>query len=225
MFGRYCMYYRRGWINKLERKIGKLAIGNLMLILVGAMAIVFIMDLALSPQIGVSLASRLYFDRDAILSGEIWRVLTFLFLPPESSIVFIVFALYLYYILGSALEKEWGAFGFTLFYLLGAIGAIASGFITGYATNYYINMSLFLAFAILNPDFELYVFFLLPVKMKWLSVLDGVLLILSFIETSWRGRVALLMALVNLLIFFTPQLIDRIKNIYRKWKWNQNLKK
>jgi len=219
------MYYRRGWINKLERKIGKLAIGNLMLILVGAMAIVFIMDLALSPQIGVSLASRLYFDRDAILSGEIWRVLTFLFLPPESSIVFIVFALYLYYILGSALEKEWGAFGFTLFYLLGAIGAIASGFITGYATNYYINMSLFLAFAILNPDFELYVFFLLPVKMKWLSVLDGVLLILSFIETSWRGRVALLMALVNLLIFFTPQLIDRIKNIYRKWKWNQNLKK
>ena len=135
------MYLRQKWITKLERKFGRLAINNLMLILVGAMAIVFIMDLALSPQMGVSLASRLYFNRDAIFAGEVWRVFTFLFLPPESSLIFIVFALYLYYILGATLEKEWGAFGFTLFYLLGAIGAIASGMITGYATNYYINMS------------------------------------------------------------------------------------
>ena len=219
------MYLRRGWISKLERKFGRLAINNLMLILVGAMAIIFIMDLALSPQIGVSLESRLYFNREAIFSGEVWRVFTFLFLPPESSIIFIVFALYLYYILGSALEKEWGAFGFTLFYLIGAIGAIASGFITGYATNYYLNMSLFLAFAILNPDFELYLFFLVPIKMKWLAILDGVLLAWSFINTGWSGRIALLAALANLLVFFAPQLIERIKGMYRKWKWKRNFRK
>jgi len=219
------LYLRRGWINKLERKFGRFAVNNLMLILVGAMAIVFIMDLALSPQMGVSLGSRLYFNRDAIFSGEIWRVFTFLFLPPESSLIFIVFALYLYYILGSTLEREWGAFGFTLFYFLGAVGAIASGMITGYATNYYLNMSLFLAFAILNPDFELYLFFFVPIKMKWLAILDGVLLGIDFAYSSWRGRIALLAALVNLLIFFTPQLVDRIKAMYRKWKWKRNFRK
>ena len=219
------MYLRQKWITKLERKFGRLAINNLMLILVGAMAIVFIMDLALSPQMGVSLASRLYFNRDAIFAGEVWRVFTFLFLPPESSLIFIVFALYLYYILGATLEKEWGAFGFTLFYLLGAIGAIASGMITGYATNYYINMSLFLAFAILNPDFELYLFFFVPIKMKWLAILDGVLLGIDFVYSSWSGRIALLAALANLLIFFTPQLVERIRGIYRKWKWKRNFRK
>ena len=219
------MYLRRGWINKLERKFPKLAINNLMLILVGAMAIVFIMDLALSPQMGVSLASRLYFNRDAIFSGEVWRVITFLFLPPESSLIFVAFALYLYYVLGNTLEREWGSFGFTLFYLLGAIGAIISGMITGYATNYYLNMSLFLAFAILNPDFELYLFFIIPIKMKWLALLDGVLLGMSFVGSNWAGRIALLAALVNLLVFFAPQFMDRVKAMYRNWKWKRNFRK
>ena len=86
-------------------------------------------------------------------------------------------------------------------------------------------MSLFLAFAILNPDYELYIFFLLPIKMKWLALLDGVMLAMSFVYSTWAGRVALIMALVNLLIFFTPHLVDRIKGLYRKWKWNQNFKK
>lgn len=218
------MYYRPKLLDRLERKLGKLAINNLMPILVGAMAIVFVMDIAVGMKTGQSLSLRLMFDRDAILAGEVWRVITFLFLPPNSSLFFIIFALYFYYIIGSVLESEWGAFGFTVYYLLGAIGAIASGFIAGYATNYYLNMTLFLAFAILNPNYEVRIFFLIPIQMKWLALIDGILLSISFVQSSWGGRLSLIMALLNLLVFFTPLLIKRIKQAYGKWKWNRKFK-
>ena len=218
------MYYRQGLINKLERKFGKLAIKNLMLILVGAMAIVFLMDIFVSAKTGFSLWGRLMFDRSAILAGEVWRLFTFTFLPPETSLIFVILSLYFYYLIGTTLENQWGAFGFTLYYLLGVIGAIASGFITGYATNGYLNMSLFLAFAILNPNFEVMLFFFLPVKMKWLAIVDAVLLGASFVLSTWSIRISIIMALVNLLIFFTPHLIDHIKAAYRRYKWKKNFK-
>ena len=218
------MYYKRGFIDKLERKFGRLAIKNLMMIIVGAMAIVFLMDIFVSAKTGYSLWGRLMFERGAILSGEIWRVFTFIFLPPNSSLFLIIISLYFYYLIGTTLENQFGSFGFTLYYLLGIIGAIVSGFITGYATNYYLNMSLFLAFAILNPNFEILLFFFIPLKMKWLAIIDAVLLGLSFVSSTWSGRLALVMALLNLLIFFTPHLIDQIKAADRRRKWNKNFK-
>ena len=218
------MYYKRGFIDKLERKFGRLAIKNLMMIIVGAMAIVFLMDIFVSAKTGYSLWGRLMFERGAILSGEIWRVFTFIFLPPNSSLFLIIISLYFYYLIGTTLENQFGSFGLTLYYLLGIIGAIVSGFITGYATNYYLNMSLFLAFAILNPNFEILLFFFIPLKMKWLAIIDAVLLGLSFVSSTWSGRLALVMALLNLLIFFTPHLIDQIKAADRRRKWNKNFK-
>ncbi len=218
------MYYRRGLIDKLERKFGKLAIKNLMMIIVGAMAIVFLMDIFVSAKTGYSLWGRLMFHRESILAGEVWRIFTFIFLPPDSSLLFIIILLYFYYLIGTTLENQFGAFGFTLYYLLGIIGAIISGFITGYATNYYLNMSLFLAFAILNPNFEILLFFFIPLRMKWLAVIDAVLLGISFVFSTWSGRLALIMALLNLLIFFTPHLIDHIKAADRRRKWKKNFK-
>ena len=218
------MYQKHGFLYKLERRFGKLAIKNLMLILVGAMAIVFLMDLFVTAKTGFSLAGRLIFHRESIFAGEIWRIFTFIFLPPDSSLLFIIISLYFYYLIGTTLENEWGSFGFTLYYLLGVIGAIVSGFITGYATNYYLNMSLFLAFAILNPNFEVLLFFFIPLKMKWLAIIDAVLLGISFVLSGWDGRLAIIMALINLLIFFTPALLDRIKSTYRRHKWKKNFK-
>ncbi len=218
------MYYRRGLIDRLERKFGKLAIKNLMLIIVGAMAIVFLMDIFVSAKTGYSLWGRLAFHRESILAGEVWRIFTFVFLPPNSSLLFIIISLYFYYLIGTTLENQFGAFGFTLYYFLGIAGAIISGFITGYVTNYYLNMSLFLAFAILNPNFEILLFFFIPLRMKWLAVIDAVLLGISFVFSTWSGRLALVMALVNLLIFFTPHLIDHIKAADRRRKWNKKFK-
>ena len=218
------MYYRPKFLEKLERKLKWLSIPNLMLIVVGAMGVVFVMNFLIGMSAGQSIYSMLTFDKELIAKGQVWRVFTFLFVPPAQNIIFALLALYFYWLIGSALENEWGAFGFTVFYLLGAVGAIISGFITGYATNDYINMSLFLAFALLNPDFTVYVFFILPVKMKWLALIDGAAILLSLIFNCWSGRLAVAMALINLLIFFAPMLVTRAKQIYARWKWKRNFK-
>ena len=218
------MYYRPKFLEKLERKLKWLSIPNLMLIVVGAMGVVFVMNFLIGMSAGQSIYSMLTFDKELIAKGQVWRVFTFLFVPPAQNIIFALLALYFYWLIGSALENEWGAFGFTVFYLLGAVGAIISGFITAYATNDCINMSLFLAFALLNPDFTVYVFFILPVKMKWLALIDGAAILLSLIFNSWSGRLAVAMALINLLIFFAPMLVTRAKQIYARWKWKRNFK-
>lgn len=187
---------------QIERKLSKYAIQNLMMIIVGAMAIVFIADLLVYTGTGKSLISMLYFDRAAIAAGQWWRVITFIFCPPDTSLIFIIFALYFYWLIGSALERAWGTFRFNLYYLCGIVGAIISGLITGYATNNYLNMSLFLAFAFFYPEFEVLLFFILPVKIKWLAYIDAALIAYSFIMSRWSGRLAILFSLSNLVIFF-----------------------
>lgn len=219
------MYYRQGLLDKLEKKLGKYAVKNLMLILVGAMAIVWIMDLMLYSARGISLWNTLSFDRAAILDGQVWRVFTFLFLPPASGTVTVILSLYFYYFIGQTLEERWGAFGFNAYYLLGAIGAIGSGFITGYASNTYLNLTLFLAFAILFPRLEFRLFFLIPIEARWIALADAIFIVYLFIGAPWQVKVSIAVALLNLLIFFTPHLIDLIKAAYRRHKWNQNFKK
>ena len=201
------MYYRPRFLEKLERKLKWLSIPNLMLIVVGAMGVVFVMNYLIGMSAGQSIYSMLTFDKALIAKGQVWRVFTFLFLPPSGNVFFALIGLYFYWLIGSSLENEWGSFGFTVFYLLGAVGAIISGLITGYATNDYLNMSLFLAFALLNPNYTVYVFFIIPVKMKWLALIDGLGIIASLIFNGWSGR-----------------LVMRVKQAYGRWKWKRNLK-
>ncbi|MFQ9149157.1 MAG: hypothetical protein ACLR5G_13260 [Eubacteriales bacterium] len=125
------MIYNQTWLEKLRRRFGRFGIPNLMLIIVGAMAIVFVMDFAVMAASGRSLSSVLAFDRAMIFRGQVWRIFTFLFIPPSSSLLFAALTLYFYWLIGSTLENQWGSFGFTLYYLLGVVGAIVCGFISG----------------------------------------------------------------------------------------------
>jgi len=158
------MYLKNDFLQKLQRRFGKYAIKNLMMYIVGAMAAIC----AVGFVAPVNLIGMFTFNLAAIMQGEIWRVITFIFIPPNAGIIFIFFALYLYWLIGSALES-------------GIIGAVIAGLVTGFATNFYLNLSLFLAFAILFPNFELRLFFILPVKMKWLACLNLVFLGYEFI--------------------------------------------
>lgn len=208
---------KKPFLYRLEYKLGRFAIPNLMLLIIGGMGIVYVADLCLASM-GLSLSSWIWFDRAAVLSGQVWRVFTFIFLPPDSSLLFIALSLYFYFILGRALEQEWGAFRFNLFYLCGMIGSIIAGFLTGYATNGYLNMSLFLAFALLFPDYEFLIFFILPVKAKYLALIDAILYALSFIFGDWSIRVAILFSFANLALFFWPDLVWYVKRLRRNAK-------
>lgn len=186
------------------------------------MALVFLSDLMIQGTNGVSILSALIFDKAAIFSGEVWRVFTFIFLPPETRLIFIIFALYLYWLIGNSLEDNWGAFKFNLFYLCGIIGTIIAGLITGYATNSYINLSLFLAFAIVFPDFELNLFFLIPVKVKYFAIFYLVLIGYMIVVLPFYDKIAIIVSLANVALFFMRDFINGIKNFYRRIKFKRS---
>lgn len=209
------------WLNKLEFKLRRYSIPNLMKYIVAAMAVIFVCDYLLPVDIYGTLA----LDMSRVAKGEVWRLITFIFLPPQSSILWIVFSLYFYWMLGSGLENSWGTFRFNMFYLIGIMGNILAALLTGYATNTYLNLSLFFAFAILYPDMELRLFMILPVKMKYLAILDAVLYVWMFIIGTWSTRLSILLSLANIILFFGSDLINYIRRDSQYWKTRYQFRK
>ena len=180
-----------------------------MLYLVIAMAGVYIVELFVP---NVSLISYMIFDRELIFAGQWWRVITWILIPPSSSIIFIIFSLYFYYLIGLGLEHSWGSFKFNLYYLVGIIATIIGGFITGTTDNTFLNYSLFFAFAILYPDFQVMLFFIIPIKIKWLALVDLLFFIISLIFSPMYIRVAIIASMLNFILFFYEDFGKFIKN-------------
>lgn len=129
------------WLDQLERKLGRFAIPNLMTYIIGLNAVVFVMTYLSQESLYM-----LMLDPGRVLNGEVWRLITFIFIPPTTSPLWAAFVLYFYYMIGTALEHEWGSFRFNLFYVLGMIGTILSAFVSNsIVSSTYINLSLFLA--------------------------------------------------------------------------------
>lgn len=190
------------WLNRLERRVGRRYIPHLMQYLVIAMAGVFILDYLPLRQ---SASALLYFNRELILRGQIWRLITFIFLPPTGSFLFILLSLYFYYFLGTSLENHWGGAKFNIYYAIGILGNIAAGFLTGYTTNSYLNTSLLLSFAVLYPDMEFVLFFFLPVKVRWIGWAWGLYLLYQLVMDPWPYKLALVLSFLPFVLFFGKQ--------------------
>lgn len=196
--------------DKIDRfcyKHPRFGIPNLMLAIVVCNAIVFVLDMVSSG----TLSPLLCFSRHLILKGQVWRLITFVMVPGYGNIFWLVIGLYFYWFIGSNLEREWGAGKFTIYYFSGVLLTAIVGMITGYASITYINLSLFLAFATLFPNLQFLLFFIIPVKAKWLAWLDGALLAFSFIsylvQGSIAGAVLILVSILNYLIYFWDELM------------------
>lgn len=202
------------WFHKLERKFGRYAIHNLMTYIIVVNAVVYALTMMV-PQ--SNLYAKFVLDPALVLQGEVWRLVTFLFLPPSSHPVWIVFTLYFYYLVGSNLENQWGSFRFNLYYLIGILGTIAAAFIgfafTGYGvvTTEHLNLSLFLAFAYLFPNFELLLFFILPIKVKYIAWFNWAFIVFSMIFNPLPMKLAAIASVVNYFIFFGSELISTLK--------------
>lgn len=196
-----------------------------MLYIVIAMAGVFVVELFVPTM---PLRLYMFFDRDLIFAGQWWRVITWIFIPTNSSIIWIIFSLYFYYLIGSGLEQRWGSFKFNLYYLVGVIATIIGGFIIGITDNTFLNLSLFFAFAVLYPDFQVMLFFFIPIKIKWLALVDLVIFIVSAIMLPVYYKVAIVASMLNFILFFYEDFGKFIKNqIYyfkhrKKYKNNKN---
>ena len=149
----------------LERKLRRYAISDLMKYIVIGQGIVFAL-LYIWPTLGYRLYSLITLTRAGLMRGQIWRLVTFVFVPPSSSPIFILFALYFYYMIGIGLENQWGKVKFNLYYLVGMLGSIIAALITGYADNAFLNLSLFFAYAALYPDQEVLLFMILPITIE-----------------------------------------------------------
>nr|WP_302595953.1 rhomboid family intramembrane serine protease [uncultured Cellulosilyticum sp.] len=200
------------FLDKLERKYRRYAINDLMKYIIIGNGVIFLLEMITR----ISISSLLSFNLTAILHGQIWRLVTFVFIPDSNSIIFLFFMLYLYYSIGAALEDAWGTFKFNIYYFSGALFTmIASSIftlITGYsisATAYYINLSLFLAYATLFPNVEFLMFYILPVKVKYLALLDIAFLVYQFIMPGIGQKVLIIVSLLNFLIFFGSSIKGR----------------
>jgi hypothetical protein len=195
------------WLNKLEKKFGKFAINKLMLDIVSINAGVYMM-LLIKP----ALYDKLILDPSMVMRGEVWRLITFVFLPPQASILWIFLILYMSFLIGSSLEREWGSFKFNVYYFMGIIGTIIAAFIGGNAvTAVYLNLSLFLAFARIYPDYEILLFFVLSVKVKYLAWLELAFIGFTIITAPVSLKLAAIASLINYLIFFGKDIYIQIK--------------
>ena len=201
------------WLNKLERKLGRRYIPDLMKYLCFAMLGVFVLEFL---PLARSAWYLLYFDRSLILKGEIWRIITFIFLPPGNSIIWILFTLYFYYFLGTSLEHHWGSARFNIYYGIGILGSIAAGFLTGVATNSYLNTSLLLAFAVLYPEMEFTLFFILPVKVKWIGWAWGAYLVYQLITIPLPNKLSLVLSFLPFILFFGKQVWLQLRMDFRR---------
>lgn len=206
------------WMNKLERKFGRYAIHNLTIFILICYGIGFVINLTM-PQL-------LYYftlEPGLILKGQVWRLISWLIVPPSGSIIAIIFILLLYYSLGRTLESIWGAFRYNVYLFSGIIftiiGAFLIYFISGGAlgigfsfSTYYINMSIFFACAAIMPNMELWIYGILPVKFKWLAILDAALIAMDFFRGGIVTKVAITASLLNFFIFF---LFNRNMQPYR----------
>jgi len=157
-----------------------------------------------------SLIYLLAFDPYLVLRGQVWRLITWVFLPINNQIIFVAIALYFYYFIGSTLEREWGAGKFTIYYLLGIGLNVAYGFAAWLLRGQFflmipnfLNLSMFFAFAVLFPDYVVRLFFVIPIKVKWLALLNAGYFVFAIVSDLASGRTALaLLPLVALLNFF-----------------------
>ena len=187
-------------LDKLERRLGFLAIPGLMRILGAFNALVFVL-IYLNPDFKYVLD----LNPARIAQGQVWRLLTYIFLPQTFSPLWIIFVLWFLWFIGEGLEQAWGAFRLTLYFLLGMIGTtIAAFFFGSNFSNSMLLSALFFAFATFYPNEVIYIFFILPVKVKWMAWAMAALLVYGFLVGPNSYRAALLVALSNYLIFFGP---------------------
>ena len=208
----------------LERKLRRYAISSLIKYIVIGQGIVFLM-LYVWPSVGYRLYNAMMLSRTGLLRGEIWRLVTFIFIPPASSPLFILFARYVYYMLGLVLEARWGTVRFNLYYAVGMLAAIVACLLTGYATNTFLNLSLFFAYAALYPDEEVLLFMILPLKKKYLAVVDAAFYLYQFIIGTASTRVTIVLCLANVFLFLGGDLMHMLRRESQYWKTRYNFRK
>jgi hypothetical protein len=200
------------WLHRLEGKFGHHAIPGLIRIVAAFNALCYIL-VKLRPEF----LKFLILDPTRVMDGEVWRLFTYIFIPNVGGWLpdwfgEVLYILYLFWI-GDGLERAWGPFKLNVFYFLGMIGTtIAAFFLGANFSGGMLNASIFFAFARFYPEAIIYLFWVLPVKVKWLAWISGAGIVFGLLGGSWDYRAAVLVALSNYVLFFGRDLFQEAQH-------------
>ena len=206
------------FMNKMERKFGKYAIPNLPVIIIGLEVIGYTLSV-LAPKV----LYYICFSPADICRGQVWRLITWVLMPPSRLDIFTVIMLFFYYWIARMLASTWGDFYFNVYLLggiiitdvgmmiaypifqsIGSVNALMNiGVMSAYVNLYYIQTMILLAFAFTYPNAQALLFFFIPIKMSWLGIFEAVMLVYSFIRVGMATpRLVILLAALNMLVYF-----------------------
>lgn len=161
--------------------------------------------------------SYLSFDAAAILHGQVWRLVTFMLYPPSTGLLAFI-AFYFYYWIGSTLEQYWGSGQFTIYFFSGVILTILYGFLIYFITgsnvrldSQYIYLSMFFSFAALFPDMQVLFMYIIPIKMKYLAIVDAVFFALAVITNPFPVNLLPIVAVLNFFLFCGGDLLSHVR--------------
>ncbi len=185
---------------RIEHMLSRFAVTGLIRYIVALNALVFILVTANPDFAGV-----IALDPAAIRRGEVWRLASWIFLPETQSPLWMIFYLMFTWWLGELLEQSWGALRLNAYYFLGMVLCTGTAFVFGSSYgNVFLNLSLFLAVATMAPNLEILLFFILPVKIKWVAIFSLILPAGILIAEPMAQKMAVVMCLGNYLVFFAP---------------------
>jgi hypothetical protein len=195
-------------LDKLQRRFGRFAVSHVTVALIACQVVAFLLCAA-KPGFSetIALVPR------CVLQGEAWRLFTFVCQPPGSNPLWAFFFWYLFYLMGTVLEDTWGAFRYNAYLLIGWAATAATSFLQPDmpASILFLQGSVFLAFAYLYPDFQLLLFFILPVKVKWLALLQWIGYFAVMLFGPAIAQILATASVCNFLLFFWHDIFLRIR--------------
>ena len=241
-------------MSPFERKFGKYAIKNLSFVLVACYAVGYVLQIMDRSN---TLIYYLSLNPYAILHGQVWRLFTWILIPPSTGNLFLtLIMLYFYCSIGTALERTWGTYRYNVYLFQGMLFTIAGSFLlmgyhflfdkefalmgpetlqlyftyigVVYFSTFYVNMSIYLAFAATFPEAQVLLMFIIPVKIKWLGIIYGIILLFNFMQTDVDGKFAIIASLLNFIVFFiTSRNMMHLnpKQIHRRQEFKRDVRR
>ncbi|MDZ4743389.1 MAG: hypothetical protein SGI98_08235 [Verrucomicrobiota bacterium] len=200
-------------IVRLEKRFGKLAIPGIIRYVILVQAAFFVLVMAMP-----GLQARLILDPAAVLSGELWRLITYVFIPPDSFkggwVIFILFYFLFFWSIGDSLEAAWGTFKLNLYLLCGMffMTIVAFFVVRGQVDNVFLMLSLLFAYATVFPDEIIHFFMIIPLKVKWLGIISAAMLLPAILFGSFAQKAAILVSFGNYFLFFWAFYLEIYRN-------------
>jgi hypothetical protein len=218
-------------LRKLERRFGRHAMPGVIVYVIAVQVALYVLSLLAQ---GGLLGNRNIFENVILIpamvrAGEWWRLVVFPFAPPMIGPLWAFFYWYLLYFFATTLELHWGSFRLNLYLLVGwlstvLVALLVPALIMTPVTNGYLYSSVFLAFALLYPDYELYILFVLPVKVKWLALLAWLVMGYSVIEGGWPAFWMAAPTAGTFLLFLGSDVWQFVRQRWRSEKFRQRVR-